>query len=592
MINLNLGNLKGQQLDSGWGLLPDPMNRCRAQKWWKSVRKENFWFPSYDDDAFWPTKVPGAFNCVHDELKYYEGNVVYINHFSARKCSEGEKAFLHFEGIAEHIAVFLNGIYLGEHEGGYVPVTFDATRAVDDHNRLLILCENNRDKERVPGVIHDWWHDGGIIRPVSLHYRPETYIRDLFLRTELNEHTVKIHCGILIDSPSRDENKDARVKIIDGNNEICSWSVNCRPGSWSETVQEIPLKELHLWFCEQPYLYQIEVCCGRDVWTDETGFRKIRTKGRQILLNNQPVILRGIATWTDDPACGLFSMTCESASKTVSQLQELNCNFARAGHRPNSLAFSRACDKAGILLWMEVPAYWIPDMQKAKQSRIALQTLEAAICEFRNSPSVIIWSVGNECLLSKKDEEQSNLAYFIEAADFAHLQDPSRLVAYTGGMEGAGNNEKMDEICPQPIVEKLDVIGFNSYSGINDSAVSGQAGEFKDQYEKARFASSWGKPVIHAEAGIDGVLGEQGTDFGEQRQADYHAKLQTYFADCIKEGTLQGMAIFVLNDFRTPIKLGRFQGGFNRKGLIDEKDEHKKAFDIVKRGYYSENKEN
>ena len=73
MHSLNFGELPNQPLDTNWGLVPDPMGRCRRQQWWRSVRKENYWFPSYDDDAFWPTKVPSAFNRLHPELAYYEG---------------------------------------------------------------------------------------------------------------------------------------------------------------------------------------------------------------------------------------------------------------------------------------------------------------------------------------------------------------------------------------------------------------------------------------------------------------------------------------------------------------------------------------
>ena len=85
MERINFGAVEATELTDGWGLLPDPMGRCRRQTWWTSERKPGLFFPSYDDDAFWPTSVRGAFNRVHPKLEYYEGTVVYLTHFQARR---------------------------------------------------------------------------------------------------------------------------------------------------------------------------------------------------------------------------------------------------------------------------------------------------------------------------------------------------------------------------------------------------------------------------------------------------------------------------------------------------------------------------
>ncbi len=587
MYQINFGNLPSVELNTGWGLLPDPMGRCMAQKWWKSIRKENYWFPSYDDDAFWPTRVPGAFNRLHPELEYYEGTVVYLNHFDARKPEAGEKVFLRFEGAAERCQVFLNGSYLGEQDGGYVPFQFEVSRELGEHNRLLLILDNQRTDYSVPSNLHDWQHDGGLIRPVRLYYRPSVFLRDFAFRTEFEGNNVHLTFRVLPDAPVR-ENFTVHVELRESETDgevIWRGAVSGRAGSWAETRITLPRGGVRLWSCEDPYLHKITARLGRDTWMDTVGIREIRTSGRDILLNGAPVILRGVAAWAEDPERGLFSLGAEAAERTVAIMRGLNCNFARAGHRPNSMEFVRACDRAGILLWMEVPAYWLPDMQRPGRSRIALQALEETIRFFRNNPSVIIWSVGNECLYHARTEAQSNLAYFVEAADLAHEVDPSRLVAYTGGMEGPGKADKVAEICPPEIVEKLDIVGINSYSGIDDGAEPGRPDEFPDQYEKIAFVSSWGKPLILAEAGIDAVLGEASYDFGEARQAAYHEKLQTLFAETVKTGQLQGLAVFVLNDFRTPIKRGRFQKGYNRKGLLTPDGQEKKACAIVREGF-------
>ena len=588
MHRINFGQIKGIELKDNWGLLPDPMGRSRKQKWWKATRKENFWFPSYDDDAFWPTSVPGAFTRLHEKLEYYEGTVVYINKFDAPPIKTKEKFFLHFEAVNERCSVFLNGIFLGEHEGGCIPFTFEVSDVLEKENRLMLLVDAIRHDDDVPGVIHDWFHDAGIIRPVKLYSRPKKYIRDVAISTRIVGEKAELEIKVLTDTGSRDTFVPVDVEIVDpkSNKIVLNEKIECRSGSWAAIKSCLNLHDIELWSNKNPFMYElrIEMKESGDKWSDEIGLREIRTCGKDILLNGEIISLKGVAAWMEDPDRGIFSLGPERSAETIKILKDLNCNFIRAGHRPQGKDFIHACNKAGILVWQEVPVYWIKTMQKPAESRKALKMLESMICEHRNAPSIIIWSIGNESIDIYQDEEQSNLNYFIEASDFVHETDPSRLVTYTGGAEGAGG-EKLVNSCPKALVEKLDIVSINSYKGIYDGAEEGRKDEFPQQYDRIRQASSWGKPVILAEAGIDAVLGEQGYDFGEKRQVAYHQKLQDLFKTLNEEGVLQGMALFVLNDFKTPIKLGRFQKGYNRKGLITEKLEAKPAYTVVKNGY-------
>ena len=590
MHAIHFGELPNQPLDTNWGLVPDPMGRCRRQQWWRSVRKENYWFPSYDDDAFWPTTVPGAFTRIHPELAYYEGTAVYLNQFASTPAAPGEKAFLHFEGVSERADVFLNGSYLGRIQTGFVPAAFDVTGELAENNRLMVLVENQRRPGDVPGEIHDWWHDGGIVRPVRIYRRPTSgYVREAAVETRLVGDEVELNFRVLVDAASRDEALPVRWRLVDPqrNQTLIECERACRPGSWEQMQVNLKRDQVRLWSCEDPYLYELHVSVGEDHWHETIGLREIRTHGRELLLNGEPIILRGVCAWMDDPARGMFSMGDPMAEKTIGILRELHCNYVRAGHRPQSRDFIRACDRAGILVWQEVPAYWLPSMAEPTESRHALETLAGMVRDFRNSPSVIIWSIGNECLSHDRKSGPSNLAYFLEAADYLHREDPSRLVTYTGGLEGNHDLNFLDTVFPRQLADKVDVISFNSYAGIDEGASLEEKDTFDRQYEIAKFASSYGKPVIHAEAGIDSVLGEKSFDYGEERGAEYHRKLQRYFAAGAAEGWLQGLSIFVLMDFRTPIKHNRHQRGYNRKGLLTEKLEPKAAFAVVREGYAS-----
>jgi beta-galactosidase/beta-glucuronidase len=221
-------------------------------------------------------------------------------------------------------------------------------------------------------------------------------------------------------------------------------------------------------------------------------------------------------------------------------------------------------------------------MAEPSESRHALENLAGMVCDFRNNPSVILWSIGNECLSHNFQTGPSNLAYFLEAADFLHREDPTRLVTYTGGLEGNHDLDFLREVLPRQIADRVDVVSFNSYAGIDEGASPESTDSIDRLYDISRFASGYGKPVIHAEAGIDSVLGEKSFDYGEERGAEYHGKLQQYFADQTAAGQLQGMAIFVLADYKSPIKLNRHQNSYNRKGLLTEHFKPKAAHNIVK----------
>lgn len=584
MLDINFGELCGVSLNEGWCLIPDPMGRCRQQKWWKNNRKEGYFFPSYDDDAFWKTIVPASYNIIHPNLEFYEGDVIYINHFSIRKPLENERALLCFGAVNDNCEVFLNGIYLGSHRGGYQQFVFDITNQIKEENRLLLICNSIRTKESVPGMMHDWFHYGGIIRDVSIFIRSNVFVRDAGIALKLNGNEADIELSVLLEGDRR-KTKEVSYSLLDvsSNRTILNGKLAAQINVWNHFKASISLDKLRLWSPDDPFLYKFEIRTDDDVWYDMIGLREIRTEGRDILLNSKPIILKGAAAWASDKS-GLFSVGKETAEKVVMALKGVNANFARAGHCPPGKNFVKECDRKGILLWLETPAYWIDTMHEPCESMLAIQMLSSMICEHRNSPSVIIWSIGNECIRISETEPQSNLGYFIKAAEFVHCNDPSRLAAYTSGMEDAlNNNAAMECLYPKLLADKLDVIACNSYSGINDGIASENT--FHQHFDKINILSRFEKPLILAEIGIDAVLGEKGFDFGEERQAVYHEKVMQLFKECIQNKSLQGLSVFALCDFRTPIKLGRYQQGYNRKGLLTEDFKQKRAYSIVSKGF-------
>ena len=586
MIQINFANRPSEPLTGNWGLLPDPMERARRQTWWKSQRKPGFFFPSYDEDSFWPTEVPGSYHILHPRLEFFEGHLVYRLHFSARPAAPGERVFLAFEGVADRCRVFLNGKLAGDHDGPYTPFSFEVSKLLAEENRFLVYVDCSRQEDSVPGLIHDWFHYGGIHGRVSLYRVPSVFVQEAALETHLQgDGNVLLKLGVRLFSASRDEAHPVTARLLDSSgNEAAAWSLAARGSVWEWTSTRIDRRKLSLWSPDSPALYRLVVECDSDRWEDEVGLREIRTRGRELLLNGEPIFLRGVCTWIHDEKKGLISASAETAARLVEVGRKLGVNYFRAAHWPQSRDYVQACNRAGILLWVEVPAYWMPNMADPTPTRRALGHAEEALCAFRNSPSIVLWSVGNECVYHDTETPQTNLAYFIQAAEFFHAHDPTRLVTFTGGMEGAWTPH-MDMICPPELVEHLDVIGINSYAGIHDGADPEAPSDIQDLEKQIRTASAFGKPVLLAENGIDAVLGDEGFDFGETRQEEYYRQSWAIVDAMRKEGLIQGVSYFVLSDFRTPLKLSRHQDGYNRKGLLTLDLKPKKAFHVVAEAY-------
>ncbi|HSI09383.1 MAG: glycoside hydrolase family 2 protein, partial [Rariglobus sp.] len=523
MFNTDFACRITEPLVGQWGLLPDPMERGRRQAWWRKERVSGEFFPSYDDASFWPTTVPGAYQLLHPQLEFYEGLVIYRLRFHAEPAAQGQRVFLSFAGVADRCQVFLNGRWVGAHDGPYTPFSCEITAALSAtgaENRLLVYVDCKRQADGVPGEIHDWFHYGGIHGAVEICRVPSVFVQEAALETILMpEGQVRLALEVRLFGAERETHHPVIGRLLDaGGHEITRWTGAATAGRRVRMESYVSEDKIHLWSPSDPKLYRlvVEQPENGDHWEDEVGLREVRTRGREILLNGEPIFLRGVCSWIADPQRGLLSASAKTAETLVGIARVLNANFLRAAHWPQSREFVRACNRAGILLWMEIPAYWLPDMAEPTQMHRALTCAAEMLTAFRNAPSIILWSVGNECVYHDVEKPQTNLAYFLRAAEFFHANDPTRLVTYTGGIEGT-RTAHVEKICPVELVDQLDVIGINTYAGIHDGVKAGVE-EIGDLAVCARQASAFGKPVILAENGIDGVKGEPGFDFGEARQ--------------------------------------------------------------------------
>ncbi|MCA3263083.1 MAG: glycoside hydrolase family 2 [Telmatospirillum sp.] len=538
-----------QSLDGEWEMTLDPFDEGLRQRWYAldEAHPENWTVPrDYDPGGADIVPVPSCWNLLRPELKYYEGAVWYVRSFDAAP-APGMRQLLQF-GAANYAArVFLNGRFLGAHRGGSTPFTLDATHAlVAGKNRLMVHVENRRRDDRVPMSHFDWFNYGGLHRGVGLMQVPALHIRSFAIHLAADRDDaveVRVALSASVDAGARlripELGLDLAVAIVDG-----VGTARCAA-------------PVALWSPERPRLYDVEIACGRDRVRERIGFRRIATRGTEILLNGTPVRLKGACVHEDDVARGRCTDAADIARR-LADIKALGGNFLRLSHYPHDPLVARMADEAGVLLWAEIPVYWAIDFANPDTYADAENQLLELVARDRNRASAILWGVGNE-----NADTDARYRFMAALADAAKRADPTRLVSAACLV----NREKFR--IEDRLAAKLDVIGLNEYFGWYEP----------DPNDLLRLLanSDPGKPLLISETGADAVAGLHGAEtllFGEERQAAFYRNQ----LDILRQFPyVQGMAVWLLYDFRSERRQTRFQRGWNRKGLVAEDKTTRKA---------------
>ena len=519
----------------------------------------------YDFDTSAPLRVPGDWNSQDERLFFYEGTVWYRKVFDYR-LPPGARLFVQFGAANYEAHVYLNGTELGAHEGGFTPFNFEITRQVRPAgNSLVVKVDNKRRLDAVPTVNTDWWNYGGLTRDVSLIELPATFVRDYFVQLAPGS-TRRVAGWVQLDGPEA-AGRPVTLRIPEaGLEKTVSTDADGRA-----TIDVAA--NLVLWSPQNPKRYEVEVAAGDDHVTDRIGFRSIATRGTDILLNGEPLFLRGVSVHEQAPQREGRANGPEDARTLLGWVKELNGNFVRLAHYPHNEYMVRMADSLGLLVWAEVPVYWTIQWENDATLANARRQLSEMITRDRNRAAVILWSMGNET-----PQSGPRLAFMQALAKRARELDPTRLI--TAALElRYGAKDRVLSI-DDSLGRDLDVVAVNEYLGWYQGS--------PELADSVRWESAFDKPLIVSEFGADALQG-------------YHADAQTRFSEEYQAGVyrhqvamlrripfLRGMTPWILTDFRSPRRpLPGIQDFWNRKGLISERGIRKQAFFILQQ-YYGE----
>lgn len=441
---------KSLPISGEWRFSIDPDNLGEGQRWFAH---------EYDDSTWETVSVPHTWN-VMPEFMDYEGFAWYRQIFTVPKGSENAHIRLRFEAVFYLARVWLNGQYLGQHEGGYTPFEFDVSAflKVNEFNVLAVQVDNVRTNNRIPAVLRpdwsfDWYNYGGITRDISLEITSRAYIANQQIvstphLTGVDEADfATVTAKITVNNASSDILDGALVATLleDATNQAAMdvpviSRVNIPPGVISDVQLTATLASPKLWHFDHPNLYRWSVSLtasdGQILHTDEVtiGIRSVELKTGSFFLNGEPVRLVGVTRHADFPGQG-SAETVTAMVADYEDIKQLNEVFSRPVHYPQDDTILDFADRYGILLIPEVPAWQLTQQQMNSLEMKTLekqQISEMIINEF-NHPSVWAWSVGNEI----ESDTSAGTAFVSEMVNYVKSLDPTRPVGFASNRLGS-----------------------------------------------------------------------------------------------------------------------------------------------------------
>ena len=409
----------------------------------------DFFRPNFDDSQWEDFPVPGLFELnghgdrIYKNISYawcttfdnnppivgetenYTGS--YRREFTLPDNWQGQQVVLHVGSATSNLKVWVNGKYVGYSEDSKIAAEFDITKYLKKGKNLIAMqvmrwCDGSYLEDQ------DFWRFTGIAREVYLYARPKVHLQDLIIQQDWDNGKgvlnvdVKVAKGLTI---------EARLEDADGN--VVGTGLQ-------QTVDQVKA-----WSAETPYLYTlfINIKKGNNILESvrqRVGFRHIEIKGGQLLLNGQPILIKGADRHELDPDGG-YVVSIERMKQDIRIMKQLNINAVRTSHYPDDPRWYELCDSAGLYLVaeanLESHGMGYGEGTLAKRDDFAQMHLErnqANVLTLRNHPCILIWSLGNESGYGPNFEKCYD---WIKSVD-------SRPVQY----EQAGHWGKTDIFCP------------------------------------------------------------------------------------------------------------------------------------------------
>ena len=395
-----------------------------------------------------PIVVPSPWQAQFDDLRLVSGVGWYRRSFFVPDEWRGSTLLLHFGAVDYFAEAWLNGLRVGEHEGGYLPFSFEVQEVVryGEPNEIIVRVVDvgvdtfERFPEAkladIPHGKQNWYGPvGGIWQSVRLERRGRTYVRELHLTPDLDDGAVEV--AFLIGNPS---SLLARIAIEDPNRDLVAGKEILLDQDSASHRTTLSIQSPLVWDVDSPLLYRCSVnLLDGDAVVDEAaetfGFRSIETRDGSILLNGRPIYLRGALDQDYYPGTIYTPPSDEFLRDRFVKAKELGLNCLRCHIKVPDPRYYALADELGLLVWTDLPSWGAsvePIFGYGDRSDLAteraLETMQGMIRRDWNHPSLICWSIVNEDWGTKLTTSAADRAWLCETFDRVKAWDPHRLV--------------------------------------------------------------------------------------------------------------------------------------------------------------------
>ena len=555
------------------------------------VGESEGWFNGLADAR--PMAVPASWNDLYDDIRDYLGVAWYVTRSYIPAGWQGERVMLRV-GSANYAAkVWINGAPVGSHEGGHLPFEFDVTGQIvwGAANTIAVQVENHLRPDRVPAgnvagglalfmrmfpsATFDFFPYAGLHRAVQLYSIPQHHISDVTVTTAIDGADGLVTVAV--------EANGAEKGSIHLGEQTAPLSF--RSG---QAQAQLRVPSARLWSPDDPYLYDLTVVLGDekaplDRYSLKVGIRTVAVDGGTILLNGQPIFLKGFGKHEDFAVSGRGSNT-PVVVKDYALLKWIGANSFRTGHYPYSEEQMRMADREGILIIDEIPNVSLQfgggEKALAERLRMCKQQMTELIDRDKNHPSVIMWSIANEPMAADgmrrmtgapvEPVDPSTTAFFQELYDLCRTQDPTRLVT----LVSIGGS-------PVEWQQSADVVCINRYYGWYSHIGQLEEGEAALAQELDALYAQLGKPIMVTEFGADTLAGNHSHPpamWSEEYQVEF---IRRYLDTAAARPFVAGMHIWNFADFKTSQGTAR-AASMNHKGVFTRDRQPKMAAHLLR----------
>ncbi len=320
-----------------------------------------------------------------------------------------KRVFVHFDGVYSAAVVWVNGKYVGYSQDSNTDAEFDITDFVTTgDNQLSVRVYRWCDGSYLEG--QDMWHLSGIHRDVYLVATPKVFVSDHYISSTLNNNATSGSMSVKLTVDNRNNTsatKTLQVSLLDADGKEIATGKQTYSGTATaeKTVTLSGLSSLHPWSAEDPYLYTVVVSQkdenGAEEMTFSTkyGFKTVIISGTQLLVNGKRIFVKGVNTQDTHPEYGR-AIDMETMLKDIKMMKQANVNTIRTSHYPRQPKMYAMMDAFGIYCVNEANVECHGNQGLASNSdwQTAITDREVRMVKRdRNHPSVLFWSLGNEC---------------------------------------------------------------------------------------------------------------------------------------------------------------------------------------------------